>query len=140
MSKQSNPMDKFDLLIGTWHMEYIIPKGTATGTFKRTLDNKYVFFDYSGSNPEGETGGAHAIFAWDPKAEVYRFWWFESSGAYSQATCNFVNDEMLLMNWHDTLLIQTFQKMDSNRVELLMKQPNETAGYDPILEVMFTRK
>ena len=33
MNKQSNPMDKYDFLIGTWHMEYTSHKGSGTGTF-----------------------------------------------------------------------------------------------------------
>lgn len=140
MNKQSNPMDKFDFLIGTWHMEDKSTKGSGTGTFKRTLNGKYVFFYYSASGPTGETGAAHGIFAWDQKAKNYRYWWFENSGSYSEATCDFINDGLLLMSWHDSLFLQTFQKMDSNKVELVMKKPNATAGYDPILEVLFTKK
>ncbi len=140
MKKQSNPMDKFEFLIGTWHMEYKSHKGSGTGTFQRALDGKYVLLDYSASSPTGETGEAHGVFAWDPKAENYRYWWFESSGNYSEATCEFVGDGLLLMSWHDSLFLQTFQKMDANKVELVMKGPNATAGYDPVLEVLFTRK
>jgi hypothetical protein len=140
MNKQSNPMDKFDFLIGTWHMEYKSTKGLGTGTFKRTLDGKYVFFDYSASGPIGETGAAHGIFAWDQKFKIYRDWWFENSGSFMQATCNFINEETLLMYWQDTLLIQTFQKTGPDKVELKMKQPNAKGEYDPILEVMFTKK
>ena len=64
-------------------MEYKIPKSAfskaATGTFKRELDDKYVYFDYS-TLIDGKKGKAHAIFAWDEKSKVYRSWWFESSG------------------------------------------------------------
>ena len=46
-------MDNFDFLIGDWDLEYRIPKGGSSdkkagiglGTFKRALNNKYVFFD-----------------------------------------------------------------------------------------------
>ena len=64
-------MKKFDFLIGSWHLDYTIPKnaGTGIGTFKRALDDKYVFFDYSTSSETGETGAAHGIFAWDEKVE-----------------------------------------------------------------------
>ncbi|KPK87432.1 hypothetical protein AMJ80_12150 [bacterium SM23_31] len=140
MNKQSNPMDKFDFLIGTWHMEYISHQGSGTGTFKKSLDGKYVVFDYSVSSPTGETGAAHGIFAWDQKAKNYRYWWFENSGSYSEATCEFIDDGLLLMSWHDSLFLQTFQKMDSNKVELVMKKPYAIAGYDPVLEVLFTKK
>lgn len=121
-------------------MEYITPKGSGTGTFKRALDGKYVFFDYSASSPTGETGGAHGIFAWDQKAQTYKYWWFESSGSYSEATCKFIGDGLLLMSWHDSLFLQTFQKMDTAKVELVMKKPNAAAGYDSVLEVLFTKK
>ena len=75
MAKQSNPMDKFDWFIGTWNMEYTLPElaGSGTGTFKKALDDKYVFFDYSASSPTGETGGAHGIFAWDQKTSTYHY-------------------------------------------------------------------
>jgi hypothetical protein len=141
MNKQSNPMDKFEFLIGTWHMEYKSPiKGSGIGTFKRALDGKYVFFDYSASSPAGETGAAHGIFAWDQKAETYRYWWFENSGNYSEATCEFINDGLLLMSWHDCLFFQTFKKIDANKVELIMKKPIATAEHDQVLKVIFTKK
>jgi len=47
-------MNKFKFLIGNWNLEYKIPKssfneeatGKGAGTFKRTLNDKYVVFDY----------------------------------------------------------------------------------------------
>jgi hypothetical protein len=142
-------MDKFDFLLGTWNLEYKVPKsafseaatGTGTGTFKRALDDKYVYFDYTASLTTGEKaekkGGAHGIFAWDEKANVYRYWWFECSG---KATCNFVNDETLFMNWHDTLIIQTFTKVSENKVVLRMEHPIAQGKFELILEVIFTRE
>ena len=85
MAKQSNMMEKFDFLLGNWNLEYKIPKsefseaatGTGTGTFKRALDDKYVYFDYSSSLTSGEKagkeGGAHGIFAWDKKGNIYKY-------------------------------------------------------------------
>ena len=77
-SQESKKMVKFNFLIGTWNMEYNIPKssfhpgatGMATGTFKRALDDKYVIFDYV-SLIDGEKGSAHGIFVWDEKAGFY---------------------------------------------------------------------
>ena len=140
-------MEKFEFLIGDWNLEYNIPKSsfseaaTATGfgTFKRALDNKYVFFDY-GTDVEHEIDGAHGIFAWDEKTEIYRYWWFESSGTFLTATCKFINDDTLFMNWHDTLLIQTFKKISPDKVELRMENPDTKGNFDLILEVIFTRK
>jgi hypothetical protein len=150
MSEQINKMDKFEFLLGDWNLEYRIPKsafseaatGSATGTFKRALDDKYVFADYSGtiSTAPDKIGKAHGIFAWDEKSNVYRYWWFESSGSFTNATCNFVNDETLFMNWHDSLFIQTFQKVDNNKVILRMEHPNSEGKYGLVMEVIFTRK
>jgi hypothetical protein len=144
MAKELNKMEKFEFLLGDWNLEYKIPKSTfseagrdsGTGRFKRALNDKYVYFDYS-----TKTGGeAHAIFAWDEKTKVYRYWWFESSGSFLTATCNFVNDETLFLNWHDTLLIQTFRKEGPNKVVLRMEHPIALGKYELILEVIFTRK
>jgi len=142
-----NMMEKFDFLLGNWNLEYKVPKsafskagtGAGTGTIKRALDDKYVYFDYSASLTT-EKGEAHAIFAWDEKVKVYKFWWFESSGNFMEATCNFVNDETLFLNWHDTLLIQTFRKAGPNEVILRMEHPTSEGKYELILEVIFTRK
>ncbi len=140
-------MKKFDFLLGNWDMEYKIPKsafsqaatGTGAGSFKMGLDNKYVYFDYS-TLIGGKKGEAHAIFAWEKKSKVYRFWWFESSGNFSNATCNFVNKEILFLNWHDSLLIQTFKKISPDKVILEMENPNSEGKYESVLEVIFTRK
>jgi len=140
-------MKKFDFLLGNWNMESKIPKsvfseattGTGVGTFKRALADKYVYFDYS-SLIDGEKVEAHAIFAWDEKLEHYRFWWFESSGNFTKATCNFVNNETLFLNWHDSLLIQTFRKISPDKVILKMENPNSEGKYELVLEVIFTRK
>jgi hypothetical protein len=140
-------MKKFNFLLGTWEMEYNIPKssfseattGTGQGIFGRALDDKYVYFDYS-TLIDGKKGQAHGVFAWDEKSKTYKYWWFESSGNFSTATCNFINDETLFMNWHDSLLVQTFKKVSSNKVILRMENPNSEGEYILILEVIFTRK
>jgi hypothetical protein len=147
MAKELNKMEKFEFLLGDWNLEYRIPKSafseagtaTGTGTIKRALDDKYVYFDYVASQ-SGKQTQAHAVFAWDEKAKVYRYWWFENSGSFLTATCNFVNDETLFLNWHDTLLIQTFTKEGSNKVVLRMEHPTALGKYELILEVIFTRK
>ena len=140
-------MEKFDFLLGDWDLEYRIPKsavseaatGTGTGTFKRALDDKYVVFDYSCSLTTGD-GEAHAIFAWDGKANLYRFWWFESSGNFSQATCNFLDDEALFMNWHDSLFVQSFRAVEPDKVVLKMEHPTPEGMYEVVMEVIFTGK
>ncbi|NIM59606.1 MAG: hypothetical protein GTO16_11795 [Candidatus Aminicenantes bacterium] len=152
MAKRPNVMDKFDFLLGTWNLESNVPKsafseaakGVGIGTFKRALNDKYVYFDYSGSlttgDKAGKEGGAHGIFAWDEKTNILRYWWFESSGTFMEATCNFVNNDTLFLNWHDTLITQTFTKVSSNKVILRMEHPVAKEKFELILEVIFTRK
>ena len=142
-----NMMDKFQFLLGRWNLKYNIPKsefseattGSGTGEFKKALDDKYVVFDYS-TLIDGQTGSAHGIFVWNEKLKAYRYWWFESSGNFSTATCKFVNNKTLFMNWHDTLLIQTFQKIDTDKVVLRMENPDSAGKFKLVMEVTFTRK
>jgi hypothetical protein len=147
MSNPNNPMKKFEFLIGTWNLEYRVPKsqfsepdsGTGTGTFQRALNDKYVYFDYE-SFLTGGQGKAHAIFAWDDKVQIYRFWWFEDSGSFQMATCHFINDETLFLSWHETSLIQTFTKVESDKVILRMEHPVAQDKFELILEVILSRK
>ena len=140
----SNAMNKFEFLLGSWNLEYRIPNSilseagsdTGIGSFKRALNDKYVFFEYS-SKSGGEAKG---IFAWDDKIKVYRYWWFENSGDYSAATCNFINDEVIAMNWHDSILVQTFVKDGPDKVILKMEYPSVKGGHELVLEVLFTRR
>jgi hypothetical protein len=148
MDKQLTIMEKFDFLLGNWILEYKVPKsmfseaakGNGTGTFKRVLGDKYVCFDYSASFSTGISAQSHAIFAWDEKAKIYRYWWFEDSGNFLTATCNFINDDILFLNWHETLFIQTFTKDGPNKVILRMENPNSEGKYELVLEVILTRK
>jgi len=137
-------MEKFKFLLGDWDLEYRIPKSAfseassdrGTGTTKRALNDKYVLFNYS-----TESGGeAFGIFARDEKANIYRYWWFENSGSFLSATCNFVSDDILYMNWHDTLLMQTFTKINPNKVILRMEHPDAKGRYELVMEVIMTRK
>jgi hypothetical protein len=147
MTKNSDVMQKFEFLLGEWDMEYHIPKsafsasdtGSGSGIFKRALDDKYVYFDYTCQFPSG-SGAAHAVFVWDDKIKMYRYWWFENSGSFMTATCNFVNEDTLFLNWHNSLLIQTFKKADKNKVILRMEHPIAEGEFELVLEVIFTRK
>jgi hypothetical protein len=137
-------LDKFEFLYGDWNLEYRIPKtiysdsGTdsGNGSFKKILKDNYVLFEYSTQSGSEAKG----IFAWDDKIKVYRYWWFENSGNFLSATCNFVNNETLAMNWHDTLLVQTFVKEGPDKVVLKMQHPSAQNEYELILEIIFTRK
>ena len=140
-------MEKFEFLIGDWDLEYRIPNssisekktGKGSGTFKRALKDKYVIFDYE-SHVGDEKSGAHGIFAWDEKAKIYRYWRFENSGIFLKATCKFINEDTLFMNWHHAVFIQTFKKFNRDKVILQMKNPDSNGDYELILEVILSRK
>jgi hypothetical protein len=137
-------MNKLDFLLGDWNLEYRIPKSafseaksdSGVGSFKKALNDKYIVFDYSTKSGSEAKG----IFAWDEKLKMYRYWWFENSGSFLTATCNFLNDKVLAMNWHDTLLVQTFTKDGPDRIVLNMQYPSAQDGYEKMLEVIFTRR
>jgi hypothetical protein len=147
MPNSNHPISKLDFLLGSWNLEYKVPKsnfseeniGLGTGEFKRMLNDKYVSFDYHAMLSSIESS-AHGIFAWDDKSKIYRYWWFESSGNTLTASCNFINDDTLSMNWHDSLLVQTFHKDKDDKLTLHMKSPVSADKYELILEVDFTRK
>lgn len=141
---KSDKLNKFNFLLGNWNLEYRIPKSQMSdsgsdrgfGTFKKILDNQYILFEYS-----TESGGeAKGIFAWDAKIDAYRYWWFENSGNFSTATCQFTSDSILAMNWHDTLLTQTFVREADDRVILRMQHPIDQLRYELILEVILQRE
>jgi len=51
-----------------------------------------------------------------------------------------MRNEILAMNWHDTLLVQTFTKESKDKVVLRMQYPSQKGGYDTVLEVILVRK
>jgi hypothetical protein len=143
-------MDKFDFLLGTWNLESNVPKsvfseadtGTGHGTFKKILDDKHVQLDYEGtsdSDPKQKTK-ARGIFAWDEKQQLYQYFWFESSGAFEQATCKFLDNDTLFLSWHNSNLIQTFTKTGPDQVTLRMEHPIATDKFELVLEVIFTKQ
>jgi hypothetical protein len=140
----TDPMDKFEFFLGTWDLDYKIPRsifskaGTdkGTGTFMKILNDQYVLFEYS-----TQSGGeAKGIFAWDEKAKIYRYWWFENSGSFLSATCNFIDNNILAMNWHDTILIQSFTREGTDKVVLRMQYPTKKGEHETVLEVTMIRK
>jgi len=140
-------MEKFEFLLGTWKMEYRIPEsefspaltGSGTGKFRRALSGKYIFFDYSGSLSTGEKGAAHGVFAWDNKSKIHRYWWFENSGNFDEATCRFLDDGLLFMQWHGSLMSQAFRRTGRGTVVLKMTHPDSGGKPKTVMEVIFTR-
>jgi len=139
-------MERLHFLLGEWALEYQIPKssmseamtGSGQGVMRRALHNKYITFDYHCSLG-GDTTEAHGIFRWDESRQIYRYWWFESSGAYDTATCKLVDDGTLYMNWHGSVLRQTFKKMSDQEVFLLMELPVSDGSYELVLKVIMKR-
>ena len=148
MESDVGKMGKFDFMLGDWSLEYRVPKssvgeadaGSGEGTIKKALGSRYVFFDYHAVLEKSGEGAAHAVFAWDGRANVFRYWWFEDSGSFLAATCDFVEEGTLRLNWHDTLLVQTFKRQGPDQMTLRMERPVSGGAYEVILEVLFTRK
>ena len=137
-------MNKFNFLLGDWDLDYRIPDSSfgkagtdkGTGSFRKALNEKYVIFEYN-----TESGGAAmGIFARDDRINAYRYWWFENSGSFLPATCNFIDDNTLAMNWHDTQLVQTFVRESPGRVILTMSHPLPGNRYQTVLEVIMTKR
>ena len=144
MPAQTDRMKPFEFLIGNWDLDYTIPQSSfhaaatekGAGTFSRVLNDRYVVFDYTTLSG----GAAHGIFGWDDKIQLYRYCWFENSGAFLTATCKFINENTLYMQWHDSLFIQTFTKINTSTVRLRMELPDAQGKYELIMEVMLRRK
>ena len=148
MADEPDRMGKFDFLLGDWDLEYRVPKsslgeadkGNGEGTIQKILGGSFVQIDYRASLRRTGSGSARGVFAWDRAAKIYRYWWFEESGNFLAASCDFVADGVLRLNWHDTLLVQTFEKLSRDRVRLRMERPAAGGGHEVIMEVLFTRK
>ncbi len=146
MSKELDSMRKFNFLLGTWELKSEVPKsqfseydsGAGRGEFKTLLDGKYVSFDYMIKYTK-TSGAAHAVFAWNSKSKNYDYWWFENSGDYMQASCNFIDDSTLCLNWYNSLFIQTFQLKENGNVVLEMRYPKNKDEFEVVLKVIFTK-
>jgi len=146
MDEIKQRIEKLEFLIGSWGMRYNIPEsslsksdiGNGIGVFKRILDDQYITFDYSAELTQGKAQ-AHGIFAWDDKIKLYRFSWFENSGNFNTAVCNFINDNTLFMKWQNSALTQTFTKIDVSKVILQMKNSVNKEDHELVMEVTFTR-
>jgi hypothetical protein len=149
-------MKRFEFLIGNWNLEYHVPKsrfseamtGNGTGMFRRALGGKFVYFDYHASLRREAVAApslpieveAHGVFAWDPRSNNYRYWWFENSGNFMRATCNFISDDVLFLSWDESALKQTFERTSQGKVILRMEQSAHENSHELILEVLLTKK
>ncbi len=132
-------------LIGEWELDYTVTRQgnttrelRGTGSIRYALDDKYVLFDYEVRRKADHErmGQAHGVFAWDEKAGQYRYFWFESSGAFLQATASMNHDDTLVMQWQGANCTQIFHRVDADAMYLEMRCPDE----DLLLRVDFARQ
>jgi len=80
-------------------------------------------------------GEAHAVFAWDKKSGQYRYYWFEGSGNFLQATGILRDDHTLALEWQDIHCTQIFRRVSADAMYLEMQCPEQ----DLLLRVDFSR-
>ena len=73
------------------------------------------------------------------KNKNYKYLWYEDSGEFSEATCNFIEEKALCLNWHNSLFVQTFQGKENGSIELEMRYPKNKDEYDVVLKVLFKK-
>jgi hypothetical protein len=137
-------MHALSFMAGEWNLDYTVTqRGSTTrairgtGSLRYLFDATYLTFDYQAQQKEtGESiGEAHAIFTWENKNQQYRYFWFESSGSFHQAT-GFLRDEhTLALEWQGIHCSQIFRRVSTDAMYLEMWCPDE----DLLLRVDFTR-
>ena len=138
------PMRAVSFMVGEWELDYTATqRGQTTKTLRGTGSMRYLFgetyltFDYQMQQKDtGEAiGEAHAVLAWDAKAQQYRYYWFESSGTFLQATGVLADDHTLALEWSGVDCTQIFRRLSPEAMYLEMKCPTE----DLFLRVDFSR-
>jgi hypothetical protein len=131
-------------MIGEWALDYtVIQRGHTTktirgiGSLRYLFNAAYLIFDYQVlQKATGEMiAEAHAILAWDKKSEQYRYYWFESSGNFHQATGILRDAQTLALEWQDINCTQIFRGVSADAMYLEMQCPDQ----DLLLRVDFSR-
>jgi hypothetical protein len=137
-------MRALSFMLGDWELDYTVTQHgrttkpiRGTGSLRYLFDATYLTFDYRMLDKEtGETlGGAHGLFAWDAKAQQYRYYWFESSGTFLEATGVLANDDTLALEWQGVNCTQIFRRLSADAMYLEMRCPDQ----DLLLRVDFSR-
>jgi hypothetical protein len=139
--KESNVIDeairrmaRLGFMVGEWDLDYTAHYGgkadrdlCGTGAIKPLYDGVYLWFEYEVRNKRTHEigGGARGIFAWDSKSEAYRYYWFESSGAFLNATASLRDAETLYLQWHGVDCTQIFQRVSDDALLLEMTCPEQ---------------
>jgi hypothetical protein len=143
-TEAATPMRALSFMIGEWALDYTVTQhGQTTKTLRGIGSLRYLFnatyltFDYQ--TLEKATGEmiaeAHAIFAWDKKLGQYRYYWFESSGNFLQATGILRDADTLALEWRDINCTQIFRRVSADAMYLEMQCPEQ----DLLLRVDFSR-
>jgi hypothetical protein len=131
-------------MIGEWALDYTVTQyGYTTKTMRGSGSLRYLFnaayltFDYQVlEKATGEMiAEAHAVFAWDKKLGQYRYYWFESSGNFYQATGILRDAHTLALEWQDINCTQIFRRVGADAMYLEM----QCAEQDLLLRVDFSR-
>ena len=139
-----SPMRALGFMAGEWELDYTVTQHgrttktmRGTGSLRYLFDATYLTFDYQVQRKDtGEPmGAAHAIFAWDAKAGHYRYFWFESSGAFLRATGVLRDHDTLALEWQDINCTQIFRRVSADAMYLEMQCPDQ----DLLLRVDFSR-
>ncbi len=128
-------MRRLRFLIGEWELAYTYstePDGPSmtdlagAGSIRTILGGTHLCFDYDVHRKEtGEpAGSAHGVFAWDSGRQRYRYHWFESSGAFLQASAELADPDTLVLDW-DNDCSQTFRRENHDRIVLEMTCPEQ---------------
>jgi hypothetical protein len=137
-------MRALSFMIGEWALDYTVTQHGQTtkamrgiGTLRYLFNAAYLTFDYQVLQKDtGEMiAEAHAIFAWDKKLEQYRYYWFESSGNFLQATGILRDADTLALEWQDIHCTQIFRHVSADAMFLEMRCPEA----DLLLRVDFSR-
>jgi hypothetical protein len=99
-------MDQLNMMVGTWDAtsemtmagmdQKMTSKGTATASLE--CDGHYLVEKYEGEMGEGQKYRGMGIRAWDPKARVFRMWWFDNLGAIGAGTSTY---DAATRTWHN---------------------------------------
>jgi hypothetical protein len=143
-TEAGSPVRALGFLIGEWELDYTVTQHgrttktiRGTGSMRYLFDETYLTFDYRAQHTDtGESGQAHAIFAWDAKIQQYRFYWFESSGVFLQATGVLRDEHTLALEWQGVDCTQIFQRVGADAMYLEMRCPAD----DLLMRVDFSRR
>ena len=143
-TESTAPMQALKFMIGEWRLDYTVTQHNqtaqtirGTGSLRYLFNATYLTFDYQMFEKATEKmiGEAHGIFAWDKQAGQYRYYWFEGSGNFHQATGVLRDAHTLALEWQEINCTQVFHSVSADAMYLEMRCPDQ----DLLLRVDFSR-